>query len=574
MQASTKLISPTHPTLNLSHPTIESFIWNTLIRAHVQAKARPPTTPFFNSPLSIFLRMRFHSVQPDFHTFPFLLQSFTSPSSLHSGLKIHAQIFKFGLACDPFVQTSLINMFSSCGNLGFAQQLFDEIPQPDLPSWNSIINANVKLGFINVARNLFDEMPKRNVISWSCMLSGYVRCGECKEALTLFREMQRMEVSDVRPNQFTMSVVLSACGRLGALEHGKWAHAYIDKCGMKVDVVLGTCLIDMYAKCGSIDRARWVFDNLGPNKDVMAWSAMMSGLAMHGHGQECLDLFSKMMNYGVRPNGVIFLGVLCACVHGGLVSEGNDYFNMMDKEFGISPLIQHYGCMVDLYGRAGLIDKAWDVVKSMPMEPDVIVWGALLSGSRMCGDIETCEVALKKLIELEPTNSSAYVLLSNVYAKMGRWKDARNVRSLMEANGIRKVPGCSLVEVGGVIHEFFVGDESHPDTREIYLMLDEIMNRLKINGYVTNTKEVLLDLDEEGKELALSLHSEKLAIAFAILKTNIGTPIHIVKNLRTCSDCHVAMKMISKVFGREIVVRDCSRFHHFIDGVCSCKDYW
>ncbi|PSS08133.1 Pentatricopeptide repeat-containing protein [Actinidia chinensis var. chinensis] len=576
MRALAKLISSTHPSLNLPHPTLESFIWNTIIRAHVQRKARPTTTrPTDDAPTTIFLRMRFHGVDPDFHTFPFLLQSFTSPPYLHSGQSIHAQIFCFRFDTDPFVQTSLITMYSACGDLGFAQQVFDEIVQPDLPSWNSIMNANVKMGLVKIARKMFDKMPERNVISWSCMMDGYVRCGEYKEALALFREMQKLDSMDVRPNEFTMSVVLSACGRLGALEHGKWAHAYIDKCGMKVGVVLGSCLVDMYAKCGSIERARWVFNILGSDKDVMAWSAMISGLAMHGHSEECLEVFSVMTSLGVRPNAVTFLGVLCACVHGGLVSEGESYFRRMRVEFGIAPLIQHYGCVVDLYGRAGLIDAAWSTINSMPMEPDVPIWGALLSGSRMHGDIRTCEFALKKLIELEPTNSGAYVLLSNVYAKTGKWKEVRHLRDAMEANRIRKVPGCSMVEVGGIIHEFFVGDESHPETREIRLMLDEIMQRLKMEGYVGNTNEVLLDLDdEEGKELALSLHSEKLAVAFAILKTSAGMPIHIVKILRICRDCHVAIKMISRIFARYIVVRDCNRFHHFANGVCSCKDYW
>lgn len=437
-----------------------------------------------------------------------------------------------------------------------------------------MVNSYLKAGLIDSARSLFDEMPERNVVSWSSMINGCVKCGEYKEALSLFREMQMMKINYVKPNEFTMSAVLSACGRLGALEHGKWAHAYIDKCGVEIDVVLGTALIDMYAKCGGIEEARKVFSKLGSNKDVMAWSAMISGLAMHGHGKECFRSFHDMISDGLMPNAVTFLGILCACVHAGLVSEGKEYFRRMKEEFAISPLIQHYGCMVDLYGRAGLINEAWSVINSMPMEPDVLIWGALLSGSRMHGNIETCEIALKKLIDLDPNNSSAYVLLSNVYAKMGKWSDVRFMRDIMERRRIKKVPGCSLVEVGGVLHEFFVGDDSHPDTKDIYKMLDEIMNRLKMEGYVGNTKEVLLDLDEEGKELALSLHSEKLAVAFCFLKTSPGTPIRIVKNLRICIDCHDAIKMISRVFSREIVVRDCSRFHHFRNGVCSCNDYW
>ncbi|XP_061347344.1 LOW QUALITY PROTEIN: pentatricopeptide repeat-containing protein At3g62890 [Gastrolobium bilobum] len=339
--------------------------------------------------------------------------------------------------------------------------------------------------------------------------------------------------------------------------------------------ILGTSSIDMYAKCGNIERAKCIFHGIGLQKDVMAWSAMIAALAMHGLSEECLELFTKTINDGVRPNAVTFVGVLCACVHGGLVSEGNRYFKRMMEDYDVSPLIQHYGCMVDLYSRAGCIEDAWNVVKSMLLEPDVMIWGALLSGARMHGDIETCEVmSIKKFLELDPTNSSTYVLLSNVYAKLGRWGEVRHLKRSMDVSGIKKVPGCSLVEIDGVLHEFFVGDDSHPETQDIHRMLDEIMKRLKKNGYIGNTSEVLLDLDEEGKEFALSLHSEKLAIAYCFLRTSPGTTIRIVKNLRICSDCHVAIKMISREFNKEIIDRDCNRFHLFKNGLCSCKDYW
>ncbi|XP_019427763.1 PREDICTED: pentatricopeptide repeat-containing protein At3g62890 [Lupinus angustifolius] len=567
MRGCMKVISSTHPSLHIYHHNVESFVWNNLIRASIQQHSP-------SSSLSLYLRMRFHAVLPDLHTFPFLLQSFKSPTQLSPGKLIHAQTFLLGLNNDSFLQTSLINMYSSCGSVAFARLVFDEITQPDLPSWNSIIHANVKVGMLHVARELFDRMPQRNVISWSCMIHGYVRCGEHKAALALFRHLQMGKGCEVRPNEFTLSGVLSACAQLGALQHGKWVHAYIDKSGMRIDVILGTSLIEMYSKCGSIERARWVFDNMGREKDVVAWSAMIGALAMHGCSEECLELFGEMINDGVRPNAVTFVGVLCACVHGGLVREGNEYFKRMMKDYSISPMIQHYGCMVDLYSRAGRIEDAWNIVKSMPMEPDVLIWGALLSGARVHGDIETCEISIKKLLELDPSNSSAYVLLSNVYAKLGRWREVRQLRDLMESRGVKKVPGCSLVEIDGVLHEFFVGDDSHPENKDIYRMLDEIMKRLKRNGYVGDTSEVLLDLDEEGKEFALSLHSEKLAVAYCFLKTSPGTTIQIVKNLRICRDCHVAIKMISQEFNREIIVRDCNRFHHFKNGVCSCKDYW
>ncbi|WCJ22220.1 Pentatricopeptide repeat (PPR) superfamily protein [Euphorbia peplus] len=276
--------------------------------------------------------MRLHGVLPEFHTFPFLLKSFNSPSHFHSGQQIHAQSLLFGLFHDSFIQTSLISMYSSCGNFKFSRQVFDEIAQPDLTSWNSIVNASVKAGLIDVAMRMFDEMPERNVVSWSCVINGCVKCGKFREAISLFREMGR---SYVRPNEFTMSSVLSACGRLGALEHGKWAHAYLDKYGIKINVVLGTSLIDMYAKCGSIERARMVFDNLGSDKDVVTWTAMISGLAMHGYGEEALQLFSEMTNHGLTPNAVTILGVLCACVHGGLVNEGKEYFTRMKANLAL-----------------------------------------------------------------------------------------------------------------------------------------------------------------------------------------------------------------------------------------------
>ncbi|CAH8368503.1 unnamed protein product [Eruca vesicaria subsp. sativa] len=562
-----------NPILHIRHLTLESFLWNLIIRATLH-------NPTPHSPISVYLRMRRHNVTPDFHTFPFLLPSFSNPIHLPLGQRTHAQILLFGLHADPFVRTSLLNMYSTCGDLDSAHRVFDDDDSvtKDLPAWNSVVNAYAKAGVIDVARKLFDEMPERNVISWSCLINGYVMCGRNREALGLFREMLLPEKNRgfVRPNEFTLSAVLSACGRLGALEEGKWVHAYVDKYNVEIDVVLGTSLIDMYAKCGSLERAKRVFNSLGFKKDVKAYSAMICCLAMYGLAEECFQLFSEMTtSNNLNPNSVTFVGILGACVHGGLVEEGRSYFAMMVEEFGITPSIQHYGCMVDLYGRAGLIEEAESFIASMPMEPDELIWGSLLSGSRMVGDVKTCEAALKRLIEIDPMSSGAYVLLSNVYAKTGRWIEVKRIRQEMEVKGIKKVPGCSSVEVDGVIHEFVVGDESQEERESIYAMLDEIMQRLREEaGYVSNTKEVLLDIDEEGKVKALSYHSEKLAIAFCLMKTRPGTPVRIIKNLRICGDCHLVMKMISKLYGREIVVRDCNRFHHFRDGSCSCRDYW
>lgn len=297
------------------------------------------------------------------------------------------------------------------------------------------------------------------------MIDGHVKSGCYGSALQLFRDMQK---TAVRPNHFTVSTVLAACARSGALEQGKWVHAYAERCGVKVDAVVGTALIYMYCRCGCVERAVQVFDGLGTERDVAAWSAMVYGFALHGRVDECFALFYRMCyQASVSPNAVTFLGVLCACVHAGLVREGEGYFESMSRDFGIVPNIQHYGCIVDLYARTGLIEKAWDVVNSMPMKPDVLIWGSILSGSRTHGDIEMCESSIKNLIELDPKNNSAYVLLSNVYAKLGRWEDVRAVRKLMEEMGVKKTPGCSVVELDGHLHEFFVGDEMHREKRDI-----------------------------------------------------------------------------------------------------------
>ncbi|KAL0724508.1 hypothetical protein Bca4012_039107 [Brassica carinata] len=449
-----------NPIFHIPHLKLESFLWNLIIRATLHNLSP-------HSPISVYLRMRRHRVAPDFHTFPFLLPSFHNPTHLPLGQRTHAQILLFGLHTDPFVRTSLLNMYSSCGDLASAHRVFYHSVSKDLPAWNSVVNAYAKAGLIDVARKLFDEMPERNVISWSCLING--------KRLICFE-------------------------RCSALEQGEWVHAYVDKHEVEIDIVLvhlsSTCTPNV-----EVCRERDVFS--------MPWEARKTSKP------------TAQCNNNINPNAVTFVGLLGACVHGGLIDEGRS---------------------------AGLIEEAERFIVSMPMEPDELIWGSLLSGSRILGDVKTCEAALKRLIELDPMNSGAYVLLSNV-------------------KGIKKVPGCSSVEVDGVIHEFVVGDESQEESESIYAMLDEIMQKLREEaGYVSDTKEVLLDLDEEGKVKALSYHSEKLAIAFCLMKTRPGTPVRIIKNLRICGDCHLVMKMISKLYGREIVVRDC-RIREASDGV-------
>ncbi|RWR73241.1 pentatricopeptide repeat-containing protein, chloroplastic-like protein [Cinnamomum micranthum f. kanehirae] len=474
-------------------------------------------------------------------------------------------------------EVTLVNVLTACArarNLDMAKKIHEYMMENQmgfhLVVVTALVDAYCKTGCMFLARKLFDEMPERNLFSWNIMIKGYVEDSDYKEALVFFQEMQG---NGVKPDKVTMTSLLLACSHLGAVELGKWLHAYINKENIEVDVALGTALVDMYAKCGCIESASRVFYEM-PQRDVMSWTSMIGGLAMCGHAEKALELFSEMQSSGVKPDAVTFVGILAACSHAGLVDKGCSYFRSMSCVYNIEPTIEHYGCVVDLLGRAGQIERAEEFIKRMPMKPDYFVLGGLLGACRIHGNLEVAERAARKLLDLDPTNGGAYVLLSNIYGSVQKWDEVKRTRELMAERNIKKPPGCSLIEVDGIVHEFVMGDKSQPQSDEIYLMLEDLIHRLKVAGYVPNKSEVLIDMDEEEKENALCRHSEKLAISYGLISTCPGSTLRVVKNLRVCSDCHFAMKLISKVYNREIIVRDRNRFHHFKDGSCSCRDFW
>lgn len=354
---------------------------------------------------------------------------------------------------------------------------------------------------------------------------------------------------------------------------GKWLHSYINRNNLGLNVMVGTALVDMYSKCGDLESAEYVFDKM-PTHDVVAWNAMIMGFSMNGQSRKTMEFFKHMKNEAMRPDDVTILGVLCACVHAGLVDEGHKCFDSISKELGLRPKLEHYGCLVDLLGRAGLLNEAYEVIQSMPMAPHTGVWGALLSACKIHKNVDLAEVAIEHLIELDHKDGGYLAIMSNIYANARRWNDVSRVRDLMIKKGIGKLRGCSSIEIRGEIHEFGVEEKIHPRAKEIHYMIDEISNRLKMAGHVCSTNEVFFDVEEEEKEKALYFHSEKMAVAFGLIATDKGTVIRIVKNLRICDDCHGSIKLISGIFEREIVVRDRSRFHHFKEGSCSCGDYW
>jgi len=360
---------------------------------------------------------------------------------------------------------------------------------------------------------------------------------------------------------------------LAALEYGKEVHEDIKRSGFQSDVYVGTALVDMYAKCGSITDARNVFDIMS-KRDVVSWNAMIAGYAMHGCGKEAIEIFEQMEHSTSKPNNATFVGVLSACCHAGLVDEGWKYFDYMSKLYSITPVLDHYCCMADLLGRAGYLDEAYDFINRMPVKPDATVWSSLLAACRIHSNAELGEQVAECLFELDPTDAATYVLMSNIYAAAGRWDDIKKIRALMKERKVEKKPGSSWIEVNNKVYAFLVGDTSHPQLQEIYLKLDALSGEMKEAGYVSDTRFVLQDVEEEQKEHILGYHSEKLAIAFGLMNTYPGTPIRVVKNLRVCGDCHCAIKFISRIAAREIVVRDANRFHHFRNGQCSCGDYW
>ena len=312
-----------------------------------------------------------------------------------------------------------------------------------------------------------------------------------------------------------------------------------------------------------------------PQKSVVSWSAMISGLAANGFGEDAISAFEEMIRSDVAPDEQTFTSMLSACSHSGLVDEGFRFFDMMRCEYRLKPNVRHYGCIVDLMGRAGLLDEAYELVtKEMRVAPDATIWRTLLGACRIHGHVYLGERVIGHLIELKAQQAGDYVLLLNTYAAVGDWNKVAEVRKLMQEKGIQTTPGCTTVEYNGEVHEFIADDDAHPRKMEIYDKLNEINRHLRIAGYVPNVSSELHDLDSEGKESALTYHSEKLAIAFALLVAPQHRPIRLAKNLRVCVDCHNFTKVFSGIYKRLVIVRDRTRFHHFEGGKCSCNDYW
>ncbi|KAH8931876.1 hypothetical protein BDL97_19G044000 [Sphagnum fallax] len=528
-------------------PAHDLVSWNVMILGHVKCGQGQKA-------LDLFQQMQHEGLQPDTASFVGLLNACASLRALEEGRRIHTYIMQTNCESNIYVSSSLVDMYGKCGS-------------------------------IEDAWRVFNRMPTRNVVAWNAMIHGHVKCGHGEKALELSQQMQQ---EGVEQDPVTFVGVLNACASLGAIGEGRRIHEQIVQSGYESNVFVCNSLIDMYAKCGSIEDAWKVFNKM-LTRDVVSWSAMIGGHVKCGQGHRALELSQQMQREGVQPDPVTFVGMLNACASVAALEEGRHIHEQ---------IIQH-GCefdvfvgssLVDMYGKCGSVEDARRVFDNMPTRNvvswnamlggyslhghDAAVWMALLGACRVHSNVEMGEYIAKQLVELNPGNAAGYVLLSNIYTAAGKWDQSAAVLQLKLDRGVKKQAAHTWIEVNNQVHRFVVDDQQHPQLAEIHAELKRLSQQMNDIGYVPDTKFVLHDIEEEEKVLHLCHHSEKLAIGFGLISTPPGTPLRIFKNLRVCGDCHTATKFITKLVGRRIIVRDAKRFHHFENGECSCGDYW
>ncbi|CAA7024682.1 unnamed protein product [Microthlaspi erraticum] len=436
---------------------------------------------------------------------------------------------------------------------------------------NVLLKLYMERGSFEDARKVFDGMPDRNVVTWNSLLSILSKKARVHEMFTLFRNMQRERIGF---SWATLTTILPACSRVAALLTGKEIHSQILKSKEKPDVPLLNSLMDMYGKCGEVEYSRRVFDGMS-SKDLTSWNTMLNCYAINGDIEEEINLFELMVKSGVEPDGITFVALLSGCSDTGLTEYGLSLFQRMETEFRVSPALEHYACLVDILGRAGEIQEAVKVIERMRFKPSASIWGSLLNSCRLHGNVLVGEIAAKELFVLEPHNPGNYVMVSNIYADAKMWDDVDKIREMMRQRGIKKEAGCSWVQVRDKIQIFVAGGGFEFRNSEEYKRVwTELQEAIVESGYAPDTSVVLHDVDEETKANWVCGHSERLATTYSLIHTGEGVPVRVTKNLRVCGDCHSWMKIVSQVTGRVIVLRDTKRFHRFVDGICSCKDYW
>ncbi|CAN0918457.1 Pentatricopeptide repeat-containing protein At1g15510, chloroplastic [Linum grandiflorum] len=485
--------------------------------------------------LETFMSMEMEGIEVDEMTIASVLSACASLQNLDMGVKLHELAIRTGLISYTLVANSLIDMYSKCACTDKALEVFHQISQKEVISWTSIIDG------LRINKQ------------WI-------------EALLFFSLM----ISTTKPNSVTLISALSACARIGALMCGKEIHAHVIKTGVGFDGFLPNAILDMYVRCGRMRAALYQFDLI--KKDVGAWNILLRGYARRGQGSWAMELFRRMLDAQVVPDQITFISLLCACSRSGMVTAGLELFKSMKFKHSITPTLKHYACVVDLLGRDGQLEEAYDFIMNMPIKPDQAVWGALLNGCRIHRNVKVGELAAHKVFELGPDRIGYYVLLCNLYSDTCKWDQVVEVRERMKKAGLVLDPGCSWIEAKGKVHAFLTADKcSHPQAKEMNVVLEGFYEKMKEAG--GNDEECsCTDVVEKSKADMFCGHSERRAIAFGLISTAPGVPIWVTKNLYMCRSCHSLVKFISKVVRRDISVRDTEGFHHFKDGVCSCGD--
>ncbi|KAL5777466.1 hypothetical protein ACOSP7_010392 [Xanthoceras sorbifolium] len=500
--------------------------------------------------INFFVKMLSEGIEPNEFTLTSILSMCSTMLSLGVGLQVHSLSIKLGYESSLRIRNCVMYLYLRCGSIDEAQKLFDGMQRVSLVTWNAIIAGHAQM--IEIAK---DDLSAHH---------------RGTEALKIFSKLNR---SGMKPDLYTFSSVLTVCSRLVALEQGEQTHAQILKTGFLSDVVVGTALVNMYNKCGSIERGSKAFVEMSM-RTLISWTSMITGFANHGHSQQALDLFEDMLLAGVRPNQITFVGVLSACSNAGMVHEALNYFEMMQKDYKIRPVPDHFVCLIDMFVRLGRLEEALDFIKKMDFEPNEVIWSLLVGGCRRHGNMELGFYAAEQLLKLKPKDPDNYLMLLGMYLSAERWEDVSRVKNLMKEEKISKIQYWSWIGIKDQVYSFKPNDRLHPQSAEIYKLLDELLDRAESLGYKSQECFELIDEDDEEQTFSSTVyHSEKLAVAFGMLNTLNVAPILVIKSTPMCRDCHNFIKVVSSETGRQIIVRDSKRIHKFVNGHCSCGDF-
>lgn len=585
-----------------SRMTPDVFTWTSMISGLAQNGRRWQA-------LYLFKEMLLAGIKPNGVTITSAVSACASLRVLKMGLEIHSVARKMRITDNVLVGNSLIDMYAKCGELEAARQVFDNIEEKDIYTWNSMIAGYCHAGYCGKAYELFMNMResdvKPNVITWNTMISGYIQNGDEDEAMDLFQWMERdgkirrntaswntliagyvqlgaidkafgifrqMQSCSISPNSVTILSILPGCSNLIAMNKVKEIHGCILRRNLEFVLSISNSLIDTYAKSGNILYSRIIFDGM-PTRDIISWNSIIGGYVLHGCSGVALDLFNQMTMLGLKPNRGTFLSIILAHGIAKMVDEGKHIFSSISDNYEIVPAIEHYSAMITLFGRSGRLGEAMEFIEDMPMEPDSSVWTSLLTAARIYNDISLAVLAGERLLDLEPGNTVVNRLMFQIYSLCGKLDDSSKMRKLEKENTLGRSLWHSWIEVRNKVHTFATGDKSKPCSNLLYSWVQSIAREMNIDD--DRHGDGGFFIEEEEKEEIGGVHSEKLALAFAL----IGSPsppqsIRIVKNTRMCRNCHLAAKYISKKFGCEIYLSDSKCFHHFKKGHCSCGDYW